>query len=168
MMQLNRNNENLHLILHRGLCSFSVVEAWKVLSPWGCWCSVTSWGRGCRRPGHVHRLGMHDGVLQPCGQTGCATCSGGSAEVELVKCFAVDLRDSTFLLKFTESSLVQLVVLYETNYFPQSRLHSIHFILLRRMMCSIDPAVKSRSHFGLPSLCKLRGIVTMTTNLIYK
>lgn len=35
-------------------------------------------------------------------------------------------------------------------------------------MCSIDPAVKSRSHFSLTSLCKLGGIVTMTTNLIYK
>lgn len=68
-------------------------------------------GEGAEDPGHVHRLGMHDSVLQPCGQTGCATCSGGSAQAELVKCFAVDLRDSTFLLKLTESSLVQLVVL---------------------------------------------------------
>lgn len=84
------------------------------------------------------------------------------------KCFAVNLRVSTFLLKLTESSPVRTSIVQHRNYFPQSRLHSIHFILLRRMMCSIDPAVKSRSHFGLPSLCKLRGIVTMTTNLIYK
>lgn len=35
-------------------------------------------------------------------------------------------------------------------------------------MCSIDSAVKSRSYFRLVSFCQLRGIATMTTNLIYK
>lgn len=84
------------------------------------------------------------------------------------KGFAVDLRDTTFLFKLTVFPSSFTSIVRNRIYFPLSRLHCIHFILLRRMMCSIDPAVKSRSHFGLPSLCKLRGIVSMTTNLIYK
>lgn len=147
-LRIEREREfTSHLnILHRGLPFSSVVKrhkksfalCYKVRERMQ---KTQAMCTGCRRVmvccSRVVRLAM-----SPAGEV--------QHKLKWCKCFAVDLRDSTSLLKLAESSPVHTRAVWNTNYFPQSGLHSIHFILLRRMMCSIDPAVKSRSHFGLP------------------
>lgn len=53
-------------------------------------------GEGAKNLGHVHTLEMHDGVLQPCGQTGHVTSRGGSARAETMQVFCHGLKGRYF------------------------------------------------------------------------
>lgn len=102
--------------LQRHLGSLSVLKRHgKFFTPQSCWCSITRWGRGYRRPTpHVYDEDVCSCVAALWKDWPVhVTHREASTQAETVQELHCRLWDSTFILKLVESSTVHLLRLYE-------------------------------------------------------